>query len=279
MLNEVQRWIVFVLFCLIVLGCGVLEGYQGYWAVQNRFNVVSAFWAILFGGVLVGCGSLFLRLISRTFLMKGVTPGRIHEFASERRHIIENARHSQMDQYVIRVELVTNTLKFSEEWLKGWVRGSHLELCVFVDREEPVLFAYFDSNRHTRSRSMAERENNHRFYVDRGYEVTKLLRQPTSEPVILRDTSDARINYAFTSSHQRKQLRSSLLICPDVTSPCALVLSSNKKNAFRENETELMSFIRYICETVRYDLVEGDFLNQIRGLRPNLFSPTKESKL
>jgi len=53
------------------------------------------------------------------------------------------------------------------------------------------------------------------------------------------------------------------------------VFSSNKKNAFLENEPELISFIRYICETVRYDLMEGDFLNQIRGLRPNLFNITR----
>ena len=146
---------------------------------------------------------------------------------------------------------------------------------MFVDRDQRLLFAYFDSNRHAKSRSMTERENNPRFYLDKGYEVTKLLKHPTSEAVILKDTSDAKINYVFTSPYQRKQLRSSLLICPDVTTPCALVFSSNKKNAFRENEPELMSFIRYICKTVRYDLMEDDFLNQIRGLRPNLFNITR----
>jgi hypothetical protein len=118
---------------------------------------------------------------------------------------------------------------------------------------------------------MMDREKNPRFYVEKGYEVTKLLQHPTSEAVILKDTYAAKAKYVFTSPYQRRQLRSSLLICPDVTTPCVIVLSSNRKNAFRENESEVMSFIRYICETVRYDLTEGDFLHQIRGIRPNLF--------
>jgi len=92
----------------------------------------------------------------------------------------------------------------------------------------------------------------------------------------LKDTSAPKAKYVFTSPYQRRQLKSSLLICPDVTAPCALVLSSNKKNAFRENESEFMSFVRYMCETVRFDLMEGDFLNQIRDLRPNLFNIPKD---
>ena len=32
-----------------------------------------------------------------------------------------------------------------------------------------------------------------------------------------------------------------------------------------------MSFIKYIGASVRYDLIEGDFVRQIRILKPDLF--------
>jgi hypothetical protein len=119
---------------------------------------------------------------------------------------------------------------------------------------------------------MRERERNPRFYVEKGYEVTKLLQAPTSHQRVLKDTHDTKAKYVFTSDNQRKQLGSSVLICLDVARPCALVVSSNETNAFPETDPEVMSFIRYIGESVRYDLIEGDFLCRIRDFKPTLFS-------
>jgi hypothetical protein len=48
-------------------------------------------------------------------------------------------------------------------------------------------------------------------------------------------------------------------------------VSSNEKNAFPETDPEVMSFIKYIGTSVRYDLIEGNFLGQIRNLKPELF--------
>jgi len=118
---------------------------------------------------------------------------------------------------------------------------------------------------------MRDREQNPNFYVEKAYEVTRLLQTPTSHPRFLKDTHDTKANYVFTSTEQRKQISSSVPICLDVTTPCALVVSSNEKNAFPETDPEVMSFIRYIGESVRYDLIEGSFLRQIRTLKPNLF--------
>jgi hypothetical protein len=213
------------------------------------------------------------RWIARTFLQSCITPPhRLRGFVSERCSILENALRSDQDPYLTRQNLVTNTLKFSEESFNGWVPGSHFELCVFVDREEPLLFAYFDSNHNTTSRSMREREQNPRFYIDKEYEVTKLLQAPTSQPRVLNDTHDIKANYIFTSDNQRKQIRSTVLFCPDVARPCALVVSSNETNAFPETDPEVMSFIRYAGESVRYDLIEGDFVRRIRDYKPSLFS-------
>jgi len=153
---------------------------------------------------------------------------------------------------------------------------SPLNLNYYIERIRDVgfdsLFAYFDSNHDSTARSMKAREHNPRFYVETGYEVTRLLRKPTSQPRVLKDTTDAKANYVFTSNEQRKQLKSSILVCLDVSTPCALVLSSNKKNAFSESESEVTSFIRYVGETVRFDLIEGGFIHQIRRLKPHLFS-------
>jgi hypothetical protein len=197
---------------------------------------------------------------------------RLHAFASDRCGIIENAIRSEQDPYLTRQNLITNTLRFSESALKGWVSGSHFELCVFVDQREPLLFAYFDSNRNTVARSMGERERNPRFYVEKEYEVTKVLRSPSSQPRVLEDTNDSKTKYVFASESQRKQLQSSVLICSDVSKPCALVVSSNKTKAFTETNPEVMSFIKYIGELVRYDLIEDDFVSRIREFKPRLFS-------
>ncbi len=116
---------------------------------------------------------------------------------------------------------------------------------------------------------MEQRAHNPRYYIENRYEVTRLLQAPTSQLQILKDTSKG--GYAFASNYQRDQIRSTVLMCPDVGAPCALVLTSNKKNAFREKDEDVILFIKYIAETVYYDLIDGDFLNQIPVLRPNLF--------
>ena len=276
MLNTRQRSTVFVLFCMFSIVCVGLEVYLVYSLVQKEITSFKTISAFLNTTVLVLTGRKFGEMISRTFLQSSIMPpDRLHRFASERCSIVENSIRSGQDEYLTRQNLITNTLKFSEESFRGWLQGSHFELCVFVDQTEPLLFAYFDSNHDSTARSMGERERNPRFYVDRGYEVTRLLQTPTSYPRVLKDTHDAKAKYVFTSIDQGKQLGSTVLICLDVTTPCALVVTSNEKNAFPETDPEVMSFIKYIGESVRYDLIEDGFLRRIRDLRPNLFEAVR----
>ncbi len=272
MLTTAQRWIIFVIFCLIVLTCVTVEACLVYSVVEKGFTNTKLVSAFLAGGLLVGCRRPFMLMISRNFLKSNVlSSARLQKLSSERCTIIENARRSNEEVYLTRGNLIRNTLKFCEESLKGWVPGSHFELCVFVDQDQPLLFAYYDSNHDTNARSMKERERNPRFYVEKGYEVIRLLQTPTSQALVLKNTLDEKANYVFTSSQQRKQIKSSVLICLDLNTPCALVVSSNKTNAFSESESEVMLFIRYIGELVRYDLIEEDFIRQIRGFKPSLF--------
>ncbi len=269
MLRTTERWIIFAIFCVIVIALARQE----YVLALRGFSVINTIWVlvvgVVLGGLLTGSSKIFLKIVSNNFLNLGITPARLRQFSAERSRIIADVRHSGDDEYVTRGKLITNTLKFSEQWLMGWVSGSHFELCVFVDREMPLLFAYFDSDQADKSRSMEQRARNPRYYIENRYEVTRLLQAPTSQLRILKDTSKG--EYAFASNYQREQIRSTVLMCPDVGSPCALVLTSNKKNAFREKDEDVILFIKYIAETVYYDLIDGDFLNQIRVLRPNLF--------
>jgi hypothetical protein len=118
---------------------------------------------------------------------------------------------------------------------------------------------------------MKERVINPAFYIEKGYEVTKLLRSPTSHPRIIGDTAKTDIGYVFTADQQRDQIRSTLLLCLDLDEPCALVISSNMKNALDNPDEKLMAFLRYVGEQIRADLLEGDFLQKIGEIRPDLF--------
>jgi hypothetical protein len=268
-LTRTERRILFLIFCGVVIGAAYAE----YKLSLQGFSIANVVWTIVaglvLGGVLAGSAKLFLRIISKNFLDLGVTPSRLHEYSSERARLITEAQRLGTDEYPIREELVRNTLKFSEAWLKGWVPGTHFEFCVFVDREMPLIFAYFDSGKDSVSRSMKERQNNPKYYIERGYEVVKLLQSPNSQVRILKDTT--KTDYAFTSNSQREQLKSTILMCPNVEVPLALVLSSNEKDAFRGNDTDVILFFKYVAESVYGDLVEGNFLNRIRNLKPELF--------
>lgn len=158
-----------------------------------------------------------------------------------------------------------------ERTLQGWIPGSHFELCVFVDAREPLLFSYFDSNHDTVARSMTLRETDPKFYIEKGYEVTKVLAKPTSQPRIIGDTHDAKAGYKFTTDEQRNQIRSSVLLSLDLGRPLALVVSSDAKGAFKASDTKLMSFIRYAGELIRSDLLDDGFADKVRSSKPGLF--------
>ncbi|MEI9415751.1 hypothetical protein [Mesorhizobium sp. Cs1321R2N1] len=272
MLNPTQRWIIFGMFCLATVGFMSLEASLVWAMVDKGFSGGSTVAAIMNTTVLGGIGFLFKKLVEDTFVKAELLPmTRLHRLATDRSGIIEDARRSKRDTFETRKSLVTGTLRFVEETLQGWVSGSHLELCVFVDAKEPLLFSYFDSNHDTVARSMALRENNPKFYLEKGYEVTKVLANPTSQPRVIGDTHEIKAGYSFTTEEQRKQIRSSILLSLDLGQPFALVLSSNAKGAFSETDAKLMSFIRYAGELIRSDLLDDGFIDDIRTMKPALF--------
>jgi hypothetical protein len=273
MLSSYQRQIIFGLFCVGIFVFGALEIFLFYWLFTHGVEPESAGIGALNTGFLAALALRFKRMIDKHFLAPEPLPiPKVSRWAADRIHISAQAARFGHDQFSHRKELVTNTLRLAEDCLKGWISGTHFEICVFVDREEPLLFAYFDSDNATVSRSMADREQNPKWYVEKGYEVTKLLSNPTSQPKVISDTTKPKEAYFFHSDSQRNQIKSTMLYCLDVERSSALVISSNEAGALKESDHTLVEFIKLIGVLVRHDLFSDDFDKQIRVLKPALFA-------
>jgi len=271
--NMMQRTTLFVLFCFLVIVSAFTEIYLVYAFVEKGFTGASALAGFVNTSLLVSIGVLFSQMIRNMFLDKTRVPVKqLHQLTSKHSQIYKDALDHGQNIFERQRKIINATLEFAEHTLHGWIPGSHFELCIFLDKEEPLLYGYFDSNHSTIARSMVEREKNPHYYISRKYEVTRLLSSPTSQPRIIADTHDKTFDYIFNTDNQRKQLRSSIIICLDLDYPCALVISSNAKNAFIEADAELMSFIRFLGEQVHYDFLTGSFIQRIRSLRPELFT-------
>ena len=272
MLNSGQRWTIFVIFCLSVILCLGLEALLIWSMITEGFSGGKPVAAVLNTLLLGGLGLMFNKMVENTFVTPEILPmARLHQLATKRSRILDSARSSGLDIFETKRELVTNTLQFMEATLTGWASGSHLEFCVFIDDRDPILFGYFDSNHDTVARSMALREKNPQFYIEKNYEVTKVLANPTSQPRVIGDTHDAGAGYSFTTEEQRSQLRSSVLLSLDLQRPIALVVSSNSKDAFDVSDPKLMPFIRYAGELIRSDLLDDGFVDELRTIKPDLF--------
>jgi hypothetical protein len=273
LLKPSERPFVFGIFCVITILCVVVEIYLIYAMIAQGFTTGKVVIGVLHLTVTFAVGGLFVKVARKALLEPDdiISFSKLHRFASYRSQILERDELAQVDDYAIRQHLVTEALKFAEEFLHGWLPGSHFEICIFVDSEQPLLFAYFDSNHERTARSMRHREENANWYVENKYEVLKVLATRTSHPLIIQDTEKKQANYSFGSSQQKKQLKSTMLWCIDVNTPCAIVVSSNIKNAFRESDPEVISFIKFVGNLARFDLFQNRFLHRIRNLRPDLF--------
>jgi hypothetical protein len=270
-----ERTTVFVMFCCFTIVCLIIEVYLCYSMISNGFTAGKAVTGLVDGSIMVACGKLFVRVVSKAFLQPDdiISFSKLHRFASDRCRIVDQDAQADLDDFATRQHLLTEILSFAEESLRGWLPGSHFELCIFVDRDQPLLLAYFDSNRASTARSMQYREENPYWYVEKNYEVLKVLGDPSSHPRIIQNTGRKESKYSFVSTQQRKQLKSTMLWCIDVAAPCAIVVSSNATNAFRESDPEVTSFIKFVGNLALSDLLDRRFIHRIRQLRPDLFPP------
>lgn len=275
MLKPYERSTLFVLLCIFAVICASIEAYLFYSMVANGITVGKGVTSVLNGSILFGAGRAFLKLLSKTFLEPDavVSFNKLHRFASDRCRVLDSDVAGDGDEYSNRQRLVTEILSFAESCLRGWVPGTHFELCVFIDPDQPLLFAYFDTNHDNVARSMRDREQNPHWYIENKYEVTKLLAKPSSHPLIIQDTAAKKVQYSFASEQQRKQLKSTVLWCFDVGTPCAIVVSSNARNAFRESDPEVTSFVKFVGTMAHFDLFDGGFIHRVRALKPDWFEP------
>ena len=272
MLRTHERFIIFSLFCLFLLGLFAVEIITILNMMNNDFNIWSTLFSFALG--IAGMGSilfLFKGMIRDNFMKPSTLSSEsIREYVAQR-NIILDQHKLNADQYDTCRQLVQNTLAFAEKALRGWIPGRHFELCVFVDKDNPLLFAYFDSQQRTVSRSFSKRAGNPNYYSEKEYEIVRLLQDHSSRVVVINDTLNSK-QYHFATEAQKTQIKSTLLQCIDVSVPCGIVITSDIPKAFDEKNATFMSFFHSIAGLVRYDLFERDVAHHVREFRPDLFS-------
>jgi hypothetical protein len=273
-LKPIERSTAFVLCCVFTAACAGLEVFLCYSMIAMGFTVGKAVIGVLNLMVMFATWRAILRVVSKE-PEHVISFSKLDLFSPDRYRLFEKDINAGLDDYTTRQYIVTEILKFAEEFLHEWLPGSHFELSIFVDRDQPLLFAYFDSNHESTVASMQHREHNSYWYLENKYEVTKLFNKPSSHPRIIQNTEDKKNRYYFSSDERRKQLRSTMLWCIDLNVHCAIVVSSDVKNAFQEADPEVVSFIKFIGNMTRFYLFERGFLYRIRELRPDLF-PTDD---
>ena len=270
MLKSIERSTAFVLFCIVTTACAGLEVFLCYSMFAVGFTAGKAVIGVLNLAVMCATWKAFLSVVSRE-PEPVISFSKLQRFSSDRYSLLGKDISAGLDDYTTRQYIVTEILKFAEEFLHDWLPGTHFELSIFVDRDQPLLFAYFDSNHESTVGSMQHRERNSYWYLENKYEVTKLFNKPTSHPRIIQNTEDKKNRYFFSSDERRNQLRSTMLWCIDLNVHCAIVVSSNVKDAFQEADPEVVAFIQLIGNMARFYLFERGFLYRIRELRPDLF--------
>lgn len=276
MKNQVQYWIVFIIVCVAAIIAFTVEAFLIVnW--QQDFSTLKAVMAIFSAGVLVQATRIFYAVAIKTlFPARPLPTDRLRQYIANRNAMTEQRPSDDAAEFRLKQRLVIETLKFAEERFRENFKGTHFELCVFVDREQPFMFGYYDSDPRDVARSMPARLEDPLYYVRKGYAVVQVLKEGTSQLKILEDTNAKKAGYIYTSESQGKQIRSTALLCLDPISPCALVVTSNKAKAFSDKNSELVEFIKLLGALVKADLFEDGFINRIRNIKPELFTLQKE---
>jgi hypothetical protein len=271
MLSQQQKRVIFYIFCIVILIFAGVEVAIVWNFLSQGFNTGNGVAVFVNSSFLAACGELFRRMVKSNFSQGDkIQLVRLHKHFADRSKVLADLSTADPDEFAIRTAAISNTLKFAEQTLRGWLPGTHLEFCVFVDPEWPLMIAYFNSSLNEVNMSMEARKNSRSYYKDNSYEAAKLLADPGCEFRVIADTHDTSASYAFVRREQKSQILSTVLICMDVANPCVLVVTSNAKNAFEQDE-EVSTFLRAISEYVRSDLNDAGFANRIKNLKPELF--------
>jgi hypothetical protein len=254
MLTRIQKNTLFIIFCFSIFAALGLEIYAIIRLINGEELAERIAGGLIGAGVIAGSVPIFLKLMNTTFLRtNGRLAKSIHRLATERKQLLAEAAKGDQKQLDVKNRLITNTLKTGEEALNGWVEGTHFELSVFVNPGKPEMVAYFDSTHSRFARSMAARKGDPEYFLKKGYEAVKLLQNPSSQPVIISDTASTASKYTFATNQQKSQIRSTILLCCEISEPIVLVVTSDAKGAFSPSDEELIFFIRFLGENILQD--------------------------
>jgi predicted MPP superfamily phosphohydrolase len=138
--------------------------------------------------------------------------------------------------------LLREDLRFAERTLSRTLGSHHFELSLFSGGPEPNIMSYYDSAGHDYPRSREDRQRNPSYYRDKGYAVIELLDKQNNPMRILPETRNR--DYNFTSEEQVSAIGSTVIYRFSNDPPAALVITCDKQDVFKAEDTEITTFVR-----------------------------------
>lgn len=245
------------IFCAVVVVALAFVGLEIYYAIELVDNPT-----LLKGGVsalgLLAIGSAFQllkRAWEKEFLSVPDLTGRDIQKCFSRRHMmLEEKTSSEGDICDLSAKLITVYLELLEQLLSRKIGAQEFAISIFCDAENPKIVAYYDSNSRRVPRSKPHRDENPKYYVEKGYEVVKLLNNPSTGFIVKTDLMKDSQSYNFVTGQQRRQIRSTILYAISPVWPAAIVVTCNKAGAFSQNDQTLKDLIRGLGSAILLDL-------------------------
>jgi len=136
-------------------------------------------------------------------------------------------------------------LSFLVSFLRKREPTAYYEVSIFWNAKEPDILCYVDSNGRNSASSIAYRKNNPHYYREKNYEVVKYLDDETKSMGYSVDIIHYKDNSNFDSAtdRQKDRIRGQIFYRFSVQEPHVLVVTCNKPDVFRSDDTELKQVI------------------------------------
>jgi len=252
MLTTLQKNTIFFLYIGAIIIAICLEAFFVLKVINGEISKTSVISGAIGSLTLFSCAKYLPELFKKHFLEQEIEKYFKNMFAQRLRSINRRPTINNTNAKEISEELILATLELCETLLKKHLGNQHYEISIFENKEHPVISHYYDSNKQSTPRSQNDRTNNENYYRDKGYTVVSLLENPKNDILYISDTQNER-TYSFATDDQRKKLKSTLLYSFCLNHPRAIVITSNKKNAFSAKTPIIEEIVRLISNAVHCD--------------------------
>lgn len=151
-------------------------------------------------------------------------------------------------------EISRQCLHLIIDCLKEYIGDDNFfEVSIFTNAQAPYIYAYYDTNGNNSSSSYPLWQENHQYYIEKKYAVIELLKCPSTEIHIISATKEE--DYNFVTEEQRTHILSQVMYCFHMENPYALVITCNKKNAFKKKDKKLKKFVQDIGRILDSDII------------------------